>query len=205
MARASQARRPRDTERRVTHRKHPTRDATIARITEHAHGHPRQHPQPAPRPTSAARRRSRCCTASTSTSTQGDFVALMGPSGSGKTTLLNLIGGLDSPTRRRDRRRRPAHRHARLAASWRSGAATNVGFVFQFYNLMPMLIGAEERRAAAAADASCRRRSASATREIALELVGLADRGSAQARPNSPAASSSAWRSPARSSPTRRC
>ena len=69
---------------------------------------------------------------------KGDFVALMGPSGSGKTTLLNLIGGLDSPTageievagQRIDRMT------GGQLAHWRSH---NVGFVFQFYNLMPML------------------------------------------------------------------
>ena len=72
------------------------------------------------------------------TVTQGDFVALMGPSGSGKTTLLNLIGGLDSPTdgtitvagERIDQLGQGA------LARWR---ATHVGFVFQFYNLLPML------------------------------------------------------------------
>src|SRR6202011_3686046 len=69
---------------------------------------------------------------------KGDFVALMGPSGSGKTTLLNLIGGLDTPTsgeitvagQRLDQLGGGA------LARWRS---THVGFVFQFYNLMPML------------------------------------------------------------------
>src|SRR6202034_1475403 len=69
---------------------------------------------------------------------RGEFVALMGPSGSGKTTLLNLIGGLDSPTegsisvggQRIDRLSESA------LARWR---AANVGFVFQFYNLLPVL------------------------------------------------------------------
>src|SRR5574337_491222 len=69
---------------------------------------------------------------------EGDFLALMGPSGSGKTTLLNLIGGLDTPTagsisvggQRIDQLGGSA------LAKWR---ASNVGFVFQFYNLMPML------------------------------------------------------------------
>ncbi|EQD67136.1 ABC transporter ATP-binding protein, partial [mine drainage metagenome] len=68
----------------------------------------------------------------------GDFFALMGPSGSGKTTLLNLIGGLDVPTagsiviggQRVDRLGGAA------LARWR---AAHVGFVFQFYNLLPML------------------------------------------------------------------
>jgi putative ABC transport system ATP-binding protein len=69
---------------------------------------------------------------------KGDFVALMGPSGSGKTTLLNLIGGLDSPT---DGSITVAGwRIDRLGesplAKWR---ASSVGFVFQFYNLLPML------------------------------------------------------------------
>ncbi|MGN6085668.1 ABC transporter ATP-binding protein [Trinickia sp.] len=69
---------------------------------------------------------------------EGDFVALMGPSGSGKTTVLNLIGGIDHPTsgelvvagERIDQLKGGA------LARWRSN---NVGFVFQFYNLMPML------------------------------------------------------------------
>ena len=73
---------------------------------------------------------------------EGDFVALMGPSGSGKTTLLNLIGGLDRPTagevevagQRIDRLSGSA------LAKWR---ARNVGFVFQFYNLMPVLTAFE--------------------------------------------------------------
>ena len=69
---------------------------------------------------------------------QGDFLALMGPSGSGKSTLLNLLGGLDRPTsgsvevlgQRIDQLSNSA------LAKWR---AKHVGFVFQFYNLMPVL------------------------------------------------------------------
>ena len=69
---------------------------------------------------------------------QGDFLALMGPSGSGKTTLLNLIGGLDKPSggsiaiggERIDELSQSA------LATWRS---RNEGFVFQFYNLLPVL------------------------------------------------------------------
>jgi putative ABC transport system ATP-binding protein len=105
---------------------------------------------------------------------RGDFVALMGPSGSGKTTLLNLIGGLDSPTAGRiavDGLRIDELSSGELAR-WR---AAHVGFVFQFYNLLPVLsalknvelpllltpLGARERRRRAA---------------IALALVGLAGR-----------------------------
>ncbi|MGH8151029.1 MAG: ABC transporter ATP-binding protein [Steroidobacteraceae bacterium] len=68
----------------------------------------------------------------------GQFLALMGPSGSGKTTLLNLIGGLDRPTA--GEVLVAGERIDRLSsgqlAKWR---ARHVGFVFQFYNLMPML------------------------------------------------------------------
>ncbi|MDZ4348484.1 MAG: ABC transporter ATP-binding protein [Xanthomonadaceae bacterium] len=104
----------------------------------------------------------------------GDFVALMGPSGSGKTTLLNLIGGIDTPTSGLlaiDGQRIDLLDGDALAA-WR---AATVGFIFQSYNLMPVLsaqrnvelplllvdMNASERRQRAA---------------IALELVGLADR-----------------------------
>jgi putative ABC transport system ATP-binding protein len=105
---------------------------------------------------------------------RGDFLALMGPSGSGKTTLLNLIGGLDTPTSGSitvDGQRIDQLSSSRLSA-WR---AAHVGFVFQFYNLLPVLsaqrnvelpllltsLGAAERRRRAA---------------IALTLVGLHDR-----------------------------
>jgi putative ABC transport system ATP-binding protein len=68
----------------------------------------------------------------------GDYLALMGPSGSGKTTLLNLLGGLDTPTRgaiRIGNDRLDGLSGSRLAA-WR---ARHVGFVFQMYNLLPVL------------------------------------------------------------------
>ena len=69
---------------------------------------------------------------------KGDFVALMGPSGSGKTTLLNLIGGLDTPTSGEIAvdGEHIGNMSAGQLAQWRSH---HVGFVFQFYNLMPML------------------------------------------------------------------
>jgi len=105
---------------------------------------------------------------------KGDFVALMGPSGSGKTTLLNLIGGLDSPTageidvagQRIDRMT------GGQLAHWRS---QNVGFVFQFYNLMPTLTAqknVELPLLLTKLAGAQRHRNAG----IALELVGLADR-----------------------------
>ena len=105
---------------------------------------------------------------------KGDFVALMGPSGSGKTTLLNLIGGLDSPTageievagQRIDRMT------GGQLAQWRSH---NVGFVFQFYNLMPTLTAqknVELPLLLTKLSAAQRKRNAG----IALELVGLGDR-----------------------------
>src|ERR1700728_626653 len=105
---------------------------------------------------------------------QGEFVAIMGPSGSGKTTLLNLIGGLDRPSS--GEVTVAGERLDQLSGSglsrWR---AHHVGFIFQFYNLLPTLSaernvelpllltslsGAERRRKVAAA----------------LQLVGLADR-----------------------------
>ena len=105
---------------------------------------------------------------------KGDFLALMGPSGSGKTTLLNLIGGLDSPTegtlsvagRRIDNLGEGA------LAKWR---ASNVGFVFQFYNLLPMLSArknVELPLLLTKLNAAQRKRNAA----IALELVGLSER-----------------------------
>jgi putative ABC transport system ATP-binding protein len=69
---------------------------------------------------------------------RGEFLALMGPSGSGKSTLLNLIGGLDRPTQGSvtiDNQRIDRMSDRQLAA-WR---AQNVGLIFQFYNLLPVL------------------------------------------------------------------
>ena len=107
---------------------------------------------------------------------QGDFLALMGPSGSGKTTLLNLIGGLDSPTdgslsvgaTRIDNLGQGA------LAKWR---ASNVGFIFQFYNLLPMLSAqknVELPLLLTKLNSAQRKKNAS----VALQLVGLADRAS---------------------------
>src|SRR5215469_4307733 len=68
----------------------------------------------------------------------GEFLALMGPSGSGKSTLLNLIGGLDHPTRGTVTigGEKVDSLSDRALAAWR---ARHIGFVFQLYNLMPML------------------------------------------------------------------
>lgn len=105
---------------------------------------------------------------------KGEFVVLMGPSGSGKTTLLNLLAGIDSPTAGTIRiggTDIAGLRRGQLAA-WRS---RHVGYVFQLYNLVPVLtayenvelplllhpIGADERHRRVAG---------------ALEVVGLADR-----------------------------
>ena len=104
----------------------------------------------------------------------GDFLALMGPSGSGKSTLLNLIGGLDRPTAGalRVAGKRLDQAPARQLAAWR---ARHIGFVFQFYHLLPAL--SAERNVelplllTRMSRAERRRRVA-----IALELVGLANR-----------------------------
>ncbi|KVN61011.1 ABC transporter ATP-binding protein [Burkholderia stagnalis] len=105
---------------------------------------------------------------------EGDFVALMGPSGSGKSTLLNLVAGIDRPDS--GELRVGGLDITRLAeaalADWR---AANVGFIFQFYNLMPVLtafenvelplmltrLPAKERRERV---------------ELVLDMVSLADR-----------------------------
>ncbi|HEY5805163.1 MAG TPA: ABC transporter ATP-binding protein [Lysobacter sp.] len=111
---------------------------------------------------------------------KGDFVALMGPSGSGKTTLLNLIGGLDSPSGGEiqvEGQRIDTLSGGKLS-QWRSH---NVGFVFQFYNLMPTLNAqknVELPLLLTKLSSAQRKRNA----EIALQLVGLADRG--KHRPN---------------------
>jgi putative ABC transport system ATP-binding protein len=105
---------------------------------------------------------------------RGEFLALMGPSGSGKTTLLNVIGGLDKPTSGRVvvGGRDLTRASARELAGWR---AQRVGFVFQFYNLLPVLTAArnvELPLLLTHLSRAERRRHVDA----ALDLVGLADR-----------------------------
>jgi putative ABC transport system ATP-binding protein len=107
---------------------------------------------------------------------EGDFVALMGPSGSGKTTLLNLIGGLDTPTSGEVivAGQRIDQLSGSELAKWR---ARNIGFVFQFYNLMPML-SAERNVELPLLLTSLSKAERRRHVRAALEIVGLADRAS---------------------------
>jgi putative ABC transport system ATP-binding protein len=104
----------------------------------------------------------------------GEFVAFMGPSGSGKTTLLNLLGGLDVPTSGTVTvdRDEITHMSGPRLAKWR---ARHVGFIFQMYNLMPVLTAAQnvELPLLLTKLSKSRRRQQV---ETALSLVGLADR-----------------------------
>ena len=105
---------------------------------------------------------------------KGDFLALMGPSGSGKTTLLNLIGGLDTPTGGAiDVNGVPVSSLSGSQLSkWR---AQNIGFVFQLYNLLPVLTAeknVELPLLLTKLSKSERRKRAG----IALKVVGLAER-----------------------------
>jgi putative ABC transport system ATP-binding protein len=104
----------------------------------------------------------------------GDFVAVMGPSGSGKTTLLNLLGGLDRPDA--GEIDVAGERIDRLSegelARWRGG---HIGFVFQFYNLMPMLSAAQNVELPLLLT-SLRRAERRQRVEAALKIVNLADR-----------------------------
>jgi len=105
---------------------------------------------------------------------EGEFLALMGPSGSGKTTLLNMIGGLDKPTSGRVvvGGRDLTRASARELAQWR---ARNVGFVFQFYNLLPVLTAARNVEVPLLLTRLSRAERAKHV-AAALELVGLSDR-----------------------------
>ncbi|MGH9410879.1 MAG: ABC transporter ATP-binding protein, partial [Vicinamibacterales bacterium] len=105
---------------------------------------------------------------------EGDFLALMGPSGSGKTTLLNLLGGLDTPsegsiTVAGDRIDRMS---GSSLSAWR---ARHIGFVFQLYNLLPVLTAARNVELplllTKLSKADRRRRV-----QLAMSVVGLADR-----------------------------
>jgi putative ABC transport system ATP-binding protein len=105
---------------------------------------------------------------------RGDFVALVGPSGSGKTTLLNLMGGLDRPSAGaiEVNRQRIDQMSVRALARWR---ADRIGFVFQLYNLLPMLTA---ERNVELPLLLTKLSSAERRRHVhtALSLVGLTDR-----------------------------
>jgi putative ABC transport system ATP-binding protein len=105
---------------------------------------------------------------------EGEFLALMGPSGSGKTTLLNLMAGLDVPTEGEITvaGQRIDELSGGQLARWR---AQHIGFIFQFYNLLPVL--SAERNVEAPlllTDLTAAQRKANV--RAALDLVGLADR-----------------------------
>jgi putative ABC transport system ATP-binding protein len=104
----------------------------------------------------------------------GDFTALMGPSGSGKSTLLNLIAGIDKPDSGllRVAGLDIAAMSETDLAHWR---AANVGFIFQFYNLMPVL-SAFENVELPLLLTSLSRRERRERVELTLSMVGLADR-----------------------------
>jgi putative ABC transport system ATP-binding protein len=105
---------------------------------------------------------------------RGDFLALMGPSGSGKTTLLNLIAGIDRPTRGRvivDGKEISAFSETKLA-TWR---ANHVGFIFQMYNLIPVLDAFENVELPLLLTRLNKKQRAQHV-ENALEIVGLGDR-----------------------------
>lgn len=105
---------------------------------------------------------------------RGDFVALMGPSGSGKSTLLNLVAGIDKPDE--GRIAIGGEDITRLSegdlAAWR---AASVGFIFQFYNLMPVLDAFENVELPLLLTGLSRRERRERV-EMTLSLVGLADR-----------------------------
>lgn len=104
----------------------------------------------------------------------GEFAAFMGPSGSGKTTLLNLLGGLDTPSSGTVtiERHEITSMSRRALAGWR---ARHVGFVFQLYNLLPVLTAAQNVELPLLLTSRSRARRRERV-ETALRIVGLHDR-----------------------------
>jgi len=107
---------------------------------------------------------------------EGDFLALMGPSGSGKTTLLNMLGGLDKPTSGSVRVGDDELQNMSSSAlsKWR---ANNIGFIFQFYNLLPVLTAQKNVELPLLLTNLSRKERASRA-ATALSIVGLEDRAS---------------------------
>lgn len=105
---------------------------------------------------------------------EGEFLALMGPSGSGKTTLLNLIAGIDKPTRGEISVQdvNITRLNESQLAQWRS---RHIGFVFQFYNLMPVLTAYENVELPLLLS-SLSKKERKEHVEFALKIVGLEDR-----------------------------
>jgi len=105
---------------------------------------------------------------------KGDFLALMGPSGSGKTSLLNLMGGLDQPSAGSIEigGTNIAALSGSMLSKWR---ANNIGFVFQLYNLLPVLT-AERNVDLPLLLTKLSKAERKKRVEIALKVVGLADR-----------------------------
>jgi len=105
---------------------------------------------------------------------RGDFISLMGPSGSGKSTLLNLIAGIDKPTG--GMLRIDGEDISKLSegelADWR---ASNIGFIFQFYNLMPVLTAYENVELPLLLT-NLSRSERRERIEMTLNMVGLSDR-----------------------------
>ena len=105
---------------------------------------------------------------------KGEFLALMGPSGSGKTTLLNLLGGLDSPTRGTITiaGQQIDQLSSGQLARWR---AANIGFIFQLYNLLPVLT-AERNVELPLLLTKLTRKERKRHVDTAMRVVGLSDR-----------------------------
>ena len=105
---------------------------------------------------------------------RGDFVSIMGPSGSGKTTLLNMLGGVDRPSKGRLLFDDSPIEHLSEGklAQWR---AKHIGFIFQFYNLMPMLT-AEKNVELPLLLKNLSKKKRKENVAAALSLVGLSDR-----------------------------
>ena len=103
----------------------------------------------------------------------GEFVAIVGPSGSGKSTLLGLLAGLDAPTTRIDRHRRRRHHPPRRGRAWRQLRGEKIGFVFQFFHLVPSLTAIENVQVPM--EIAGRRDAIARARQL-IDEVGLADR-----------------------------